>query len=75
MMAFSSKGKDLKRKGMGNKPQAADTLTDKEVKQLYEKGQLGNKTPSSIINTLWYNNSTHFGIRAGGSEHRQVLLE
>jgi len=70
MKTLSAKGKQLKKEGKGNKDAAADQLTDQEIEMLYQKGQLGNCTPSSLINTLWLNNTTHFGIRGGGTEHR-----
>ena len=60
MTAFVSKGKDLKIKGKGSKPKAASTITDFEIEQPKTAGQLGNITPSSLINTLWLNNSLHF---------------
>ena len=72
-MVFSSKGKDLKQKGIGNKPKTAAPVTDDEIQQLYETNQLGNSNPSSVINTLWLNNTLHFGMCAGGAEHRQVF--
>ena len=74
MATLRSKGKDLKRKGKGNKEHAADSLSDDEVNILYSSGQLGNHCPEALINTLWYNNTLHFGIRGGGTEHRQVLI-
>ena len=70
MKAFNSKAKDLKMKGMGNKPKAAAPASDSEINMLYERGQLGDATPASIINTLWLNNTLHFGMRGGGAEHR-----
>ena len=70
MKAFSSKAKDLKMKGMGNKPKAAAPASDSEIDMLYESGQLGGDTPASVINTLWLNNTLHFGMRVGGAEHR-----
>ena len=66
------KQKDLKKQGRGNKPKAADTINDDEIELLYKSGQLGTSSPSSLINTLWMNNTLHFGMRGGGSEHRQL---
>ena len=70
--ALKCKQKDLKRQGKGNKSQAADAVTEEHINKLYESDQLGTKTPSSLINTLWFNNTLPFGIRAGGAEHRQL---
>lgn len=32
---------------------------------------LGRKTPEAMLNTLWFNNTLHFGMR-GGKEHRDL---
>ena len=39
--------------------------------KLYETCQIGIYTPTSLINTIWYLNTLHFGIRSGWEEHRQ----
>lgn len=72
MDVLSNKGKELKKKGMGNKDSASDAISDATIDRLYEAGQLGMSTPSSILHTLWLNNCLHFGMRCGGSEHRLV---
>ncbi|XP_074624356.1 uncharacterized protein KIAA1958-like [Acropora palmata] len=68
---LKAKQKALKSSGKGNKPNASRSLTDFEVDELYRKGQLGSETPDAMLNTLWFNNSTHFGMR-GGKEHRDL---
>lgn len=68
---LSSKQKELKSEGRGNKDQAAATLTAKEVDILYENMLLGLHSPESLINTLWLNNYIHFGLR-GCQEHREM---
>ena len=60
--------------GKGNRPRAADAITDAEMDKLYEVGQLGDHNPTALINTLWINNTIHFGIRGGGEEHRALCL-
>ncbi|XP_070206614.1 uncharacterized protein KIAA1958 homolog [Littorina saxatilis] len=66
-----SKQKKLKSAGKGNLPQRACALTDEEVETLWDSGQLGVSTPRAIINTLWWLNCLHFGMRAR-TEHRQM---
>ncbi|KAK3101033.1 hypothetical protein FSP39_000392 [Pinctada imbricata] len=66
---LKSKQKSLKRKGMGNKPCASYAISDEDINKLYISGQLGTNTPTSLINTMWCNNTIHFGIRGGGEEH------
>ena len=69
-----SKQKELKSEGRGNKDHAAATLTDKDIDILYENQLLGLHSPESIVNTLWLNNSIHFGLR-GCQEHRKMFWE
>ena len=68
---LKSKQKQLKRLGKGNKPQAASSLTPEEIDILYEKKEMGISSPKALINTLWFNNCLHFGLR-GGKEQRDL---
>ena len=61
--ALQSKQKDLKQKGKGNKPNASVALTEEEIKLLYDKELLGTSTPEALLNTIWFNNTIHFGLR------------
>ena len=63
--------KKLKKEGKGNKPFAAQALTDNEINILYEKGLLGTSSGEALLNTLWLFNSLHFGLH-GCDEHRQM---
>ncbi|WAR27330.1 LOW QUALITY PROTEIN: hypothetical protein MAR_013034 [Mya arenaria] len=67
------RSKDLKKQGKGNKSMAADAISDAEIDRLYACGELENHNPRSLINTLWFNTTTHFGKRGGGTEHRQLM--
>ena len=64
-----SKQKQLKKQEKGNKPKASVALASEELKILYEKGLLGMCSPEALLNTLWLNNTLHFGLR-GCKEHR-----
>ncbi len=66
-----SKQKQLKRDGKGNKPFEAASLTQEELEMLYSSGAFGCNSPQALINTLWYNNCLHFGLR-GGKEQRDL---
>ena len=68
--SLKSKQKQLKKMGKGNRPMRAEPLKHTELAKLYESQQLGLSTPSSLLNTLWFNNCTHFGLRGGKQEHR-----
>jgi hypothetical protein len=60
---------DLKKNGKGNHPNAANTLTENDLDQLWETGQLWCNNPESLIHTLWFQNTTRFGMRAAVKEH------
>ena len=66
-----AKQKEFKKGGKGNKTKAARALTDEEVDVLYSKELLGLSSPESLLNTLWLNNTQHFGLR-GCQEHRNM---
>ena len=66
--AISAKQKVLKKQGKGNKPKKSQPLTDDEINMLYQKKLLGESTPESLLNTDWFNNTVHFGLR-GAHEH------
>ena len=72
--ALQSKQKDLKQKGKGNKPNASVALTEEEIKLLYDKELLGTSTPEALLNTIWFNNTIHFGLR-GCKEHRNMCWD
>jgi hypothetical protein len=66
------KQKNLKKQGKGNLPNRADAVSDEEINILFEKGCLGTSSPNALLNTMWYLNTLHFGIRRGGEEHRTL---
>ena len=54
--APQSKQRDLKRKGMGNKPNASAALSEEDIQVLFEKDLLGSFTAEALLNTVWLNN-------------------
>ena len=63
--------KELKKAGRGNKDKAAVAITDEEVDILHENNLLGVSSAESLLNTVWLNNTIHFGMR-GCQEHRDL---
>jgi hypothetical protein len=57
--------------GKGNKPNAARSLSNEEVDLLYERGEFGTHSARALVNMLWLNNTTHFGLR-GCRENRDL---
>jgi hypothetical protein len=47
----------FKKQGKGNKPKKSQPLTDDEINMLYQKKLLGESTPESLLNTVWFNNT------------------
>ena len=46
--ALQSKQRDLKRKGIGNKPNASAALSEEDVQVLFEKDLLGSSTAEAL---------------------------
>ena len=66
--ALKSNQRDLKKKGKSDKPSTSVPLTEDDIKLLYDKRLLGKSTPKALLNTVWFNNTVHFGLR-GCKEH------
>ena len=69
--ALHSKQRDLKRKGKCNRPNASAALSEEDIQVLYEKNLLGSSTAEALLNTVWFNNTIHFGLRRC-KEHREM---
>ena len=65
MATLNAKQKDLKAKGLGNKPRTSDSLTEEEIEKLYAAKCLGIESSQAVLNTLWPNSTIHFGLRRG----------
>ena len=69
--ALEARSKELKKDGKGNKPKAAEAITDEEVNILYNKQLLGISNAEALLNTTWFMNTKHFGL-SGCDEHRRM---
>ena len=65
---LEGKARMIRESGKGKKPNRADVLTVEEEETLWECGQFGFHSPSSMINTLWWYLTQHFDLR-GRQEH------
>jgi len=61
---LKKKQKQLKSIGKGNQPNAADPLSDEDIDTFCPR-VLGIHSPRALLNTLWMNNCTFFGMRPG----------
>ena len=71
---LEGKAKDLRDKGMGNRPNRSLPLTTQEEEILWQCGQLGHENAQSLINSLWWLMTQHFGLRRR-QEHHPFMLE
>ena len=55
--ALEARSKELKKDGKGNKPKAAEAITDEEVNILYNKQLLGISNAEALLNTMWFLNT------------------
>ena len=69
--ALQSKQRDLKRKGIVNKPNASVALSEEDILVLFEKDLLGSYKAEALLNTVRFNNIIHFGL-LGCKELRQM---
>ncbi|KAJ8270845.1 hypothetical protein GJAV_G00119940 [Gymnothorax javanicus] len=63
--------KRLTRKGLGQNVKKAEAISVDEEELLWRCGQLGDRNPRVLVNTLLYLNGKHFGLRSG-HEHRKL---
>ena len=68
---LKKKQKHLKSIGKGNRPNAADPLSDEDIATFYSCGVLGFDSPRALLNALWLNNCIYFGMRPY-KEHRDL---
>lgn len=71
---LEGKARILRQNGKGKQPNRARSLTTEEEKILWESKQLGVSNPRALINTVWWNNCLHFGMRSR-EEHYHISME
>ena len=60
--------KMLKNEGKGNRPLAAQPIEDSDIEKMWESGTLGDSSPETLLNTIWFLLTIHMGLR-GRDEH------
>jgi len=60
---LEGKALKLKERGKGKRRNRSKSPTKEEEKILLENGQLGGKRPRSLVNTMWWIMTQHFGLR------------
>ena len=69
--ALKSKQRDLKQKSKGNKHDASAASSEEDIQVQYETDLLESSTAEVLLNTVWFNNTIHFGLR-GCKEYREM---
>ena len=69
--ALKAKQKQLKRRGLENRPKPTTALADDEIEILFDKELFGLSSPQAPLNTVWLNNTIHFGLR-GCKEQKEL---
>ena len=60
---LEGKARILREQGYGKRSNTAKALTSQEEDLLWAKGLLGNQSPKSLIATMWFLLTQHFGLR------------
>ena len=68
--AISSKCKQLKKLGKGNKPDRKRAPSQEEIRHMWESGALGSSSPQTLQHTMWWIMCTRFGMRANKENHQ-----
>ncbi|CAH3158175.1 unnamed protein product [Porites lobata] len=71
---LEGKARLLRQEGFGKRPNAAKALTSQDEELLWSKGVLGSHSPQSLIQTMWFLLTQHFGLR-GCQEHHDMYIE
>lgn len=71
---LNGKAIELHEKGKGKRPMKADPINAAEEEILWKSGVLGSENPVSLIYTIFFLFSQHFGTR-GQQEHHQINVQ
>ncbi len=61
----------LKKKGKGNKNNAAEPMEMDDIDSMWTSGSLGDSSPEVLLNTVWFLLTLHIGMR-GRDEHYKL---
>ena len=68
---LAARRKQLRSMGKGQKPNTSSSLSDGDEEQLFVTNRLGDSDPKTLIRTVWYFLTLHFGMR-GRDEHHKL---
>ena len=70
---LEGKARFLREQGYGKRPRASKALTTEDEELLWSKGLLGSQSPKSLMATIWFLLTQHFGSR-GCQEHHSACM-
>ena len=65
---LEGKARNLRKEGKGKRPNASTFLTESEESLLWDIGKLGCNSATTLVHTMCFLNTQHFGLRAN-QEH------
>ena len=71
---LDGKAKQLRLAGRGKRPNKARQVSNEEEEELWQSGKLGDGSPETLINTMWWLLTQHFGLR-GRQEHHGMRMD
>ena len=72
---LEGKGKYLRNDlGMGKHPNRANSMSRQEEESLWESGQFGSSNGRTLVHTMWWLMTMHFGLRSR-EEHYAMKIE
>ena len=72
---LEGKCKNLREHGKGKRPNKSNSLSESEVNILWECGQLGTHSPMSLIDTIWWLFTLHFGLKGRQKHHSMTVSD
>ena len=72
---LEGKCKNLREHGKGKRPNKCNSLWESKVNILWEYGQLGTPSPTSLINTIWWLFTLNFGLRRWREHHSMTVSD
>ena len=71
---LEGKARRLREEGKGKRQNKARSLSKEEEEVLWVAGKLGNNSPESLVNTIWWILTQYFGLR-GRQEHHSMKVD
>ena len=72
-VVLEEKCENLREHGKGKRANKSYSLSESEINILWECEQLGTQSPMSLINTIWWLFTLHFGLR-GRQEYHSLAV-